>query len=186
MTFLQWSFVGFCGQTDDYFCISISRPLPCFIFNCGLQTVSFPYRTLPSPHTDIYSYIYIYIANAMSWRQEFKSKRTVTISSQIAKFMGPTSGPPGSCRPQMGPLLAPWTLLLYFVVSICHSYRAPWSQPNRSSKSISFATILSTTQHIEPREKMTRPSSTRLKSFVRLNLLCLTDYQYFWTIPQQH
>ena len=24
-------------------------------------------------------------------------------------FMGPTWGPPGSCRPQMGPMLAPWT-----------------------------------------------------------------------------
>ena len=32
-------------------------------------------------------------------------------TSQIAKFMGPTWGPPGSCRPQMGPMLAPWTLL---------------------------------------------------------------------------
>ena len=31
--------------------------------------------------------------------------------SQIARFMGPTWGPPGSCRPQMGPILAPWTLL---------------------------------------------------------------------------
>ena len=31
--------------------------------------------------------------------------------SQIAKFMGPTKGAPGSCRPQMGPILAPWTLL---------------------------------------------------------------------------
>ena len=31
--------------------------------------------------------------------------------TQIAKFMGPTRGPPGSCRPQMGPVLAPWTLL---------------------------------------------------------------------------
>ena len=30
---------------------------------------------------------------------------------QIAKFLGPTWGPPGSCRPQMGPMLAPWTLL---------------------------------------------------------------------------
>ena len=30
--------------------------------------------------------------------------------TQIAKFMGPTWGPPGSCRPQMGPMLAPWTL----------------------------------------------------------------------------
>ena len=25
--------------------------------------------------------------------------------------MGPTWGPPGSCQPQMGPMLAPWTLL---------------------------------------------------------------------------
>ena len=33
------------------------------------------------------------------------------ILSQIAKLMGPTWGPPGSCRPQMGPMLAPWTLL---------------------------------------------------------------------------
>ena len=28
-----------------------------------------------------------------------------------SKFMGPTWGPPGSCRPLMGPMLAPWTLL---------------------------------------------------------------------------
>ena len=34
------------------------------------------------------------------------------IPSQIAKFMGPTWGPTGSCRPQMSPMLAPWTLLL--------------------------------------------------------------------------
>ena len=32
-------------------------------------------------------------------------------TSQITKFMGPTWGPTGSCRPQMGPMLAPWTLL---------------------------------------------------------------------------
>ena len=31
--------------------------------------------------------------------------------TQIAKFMGPTWGPPGSCRPQMDPMLAPWALL---------------------------------------------------------------------------
>ena len=30
---------------------------------------------------------------------------------QIARFIGPTWGPPGSCRPQVGPMLAPWTLL---------------------------------------------------------------------------
>ena len=31
--------------------------------------------------------------------------------TQIARLMGPTWGPPGSCRPQMGPVLTPWTLL---------------------------------------------------------------------------
>ena len=35
----------------------------------------------------------------------------ITWQSKIARFMGPTWGPPGSCRPQMGPILAPWTLL---------------------------------------------------------------------------
>ena len=39
-----------------------------------------------------------------------QQRRTLT-SLQIAKFMGPTWGPPGSCRPQMGPMLVPWTLL---------------------------------------------------------------------------
>ena len=28
----------------------------------------------------------------------------------IARFMGPTWDPPGSCRPQVGPMWAPWTL----------------------------------------------------------------------------
>ena len=32
-------------------------------------------------------------------------------ATQIARFMGPTWGPPGPCRPQMGPMLVPWTLL---------------------------------------------------------------------------
>ena len=34
----------------------------------------------------------------------------IAVITQIARFMGPTWGPPGSCRPQMGPMLAPWTL----------------------------------------------------------------------------
>ena len=33
------------------------------------------------------------------------------ITTQIAKFMGRTWGPPGSCRRQMRPMLAPWTLI---------------------------------------------------------------------------
>ena len=38
----------------------------------------------------------------------------------IAKFMGPTWGPPGSCQPQMGPMLASWTLLSWTVYEIDH------------------------------------------------------------------
>ena len=37
-------------------------------------------------------------------------------------FMGPTWGPPGSCRPQMGPTLAPWTLLSGCVHLRCPVY----------------------------------------------------------------
>ena len=52
--------------------------------------------------------------------------------------MGPTWGPPGSCRPQMGPMLAPWTLLSaeFYTgvisllappkISFCH--REPWAR----------------------------------------------------------
>ena len=31
--------------------------------------------------------------------------------SLSARFVGPTWGTPGSCRPQVGPMLAPWNLL---------------------------------------------------------------------------
>ena len=42
----------------------------------------------------------------------FRSKTAgERLRSEIAKFMAPTWGPPGSCRPQMGPMLAPQTLL---------------------------------------------------------------------------
>ena len=44
------------------------------------------------------------------WLGDARSQ-DISIHAQIAKFMGPTWGPPGSCRPQMGPMLAPWTLL---------------------------------------------------------------------------
>ena len=45
------------------------------------------------------------------WSYKSRRRTISQLRSQIAKFMGPTWGPPGSCRPQMGPMLAPWTLL---------------------------------------------------------------------------
>ena len=47
-------------------------------------------------------------------------------SSQIAKFMGPTWGPPGPCRPQMGPMLAPWTLLSGVAATLGEVCLAVW------------------------------------------------------------
>ena len=48
--------------------------------------------------------------------------------SQITKFMGPTWGPPGSSRPQMGPMLAPWTLLSEMLYRTSDSSRALYYQ----------------------------------------------------------
>ena len=46
----------------------------------------------------------------------------IALRSQIAKFIGPTWGPPGSRRPQMGPMLTPWTLLSG-MLSHAHTYK---------------------------------------------------------------
>ena len=43
-------------------------------------------------------------------------------ASQIAKFTGRTWGPPGSCRPKMGPMWAPWTLLSGMFVWVTFLY----------------------------------------------------------------
>ena len=40
----------------------------------------------------------------------------LVVHSQIAKFTWTTCGPPGSCRPQVGPMWAPWTLLSFRVL----------------------------------------------------------------------
>ena len=41
-------------------------------------------------------------------------------TTQIARFMGPTWGPPGSCRPQVGPMyLAIWTCASVVVITLC-------------------------------------------------------------------
>ena len=52
-------------------------------------------------HCDIWSCILVIIVRQSSH----------AMPSQMATFMGPSWGPPGSCRPQMDPMFAPWTLL---------------------------------------------------------------------------
>ena len=57
-----------------------------------------------------------------------KTRTTPWITPQLAKSMGPTWGPPGSCRPQMGPMLAQepcyqgWLLIRWLLV--CQNIRS--------------------------------------------------------------
>ena len=50
----------------------------------------------------------------------------ISIITQIARFMGPTSGPLGSYRPQMGPMLAPWYLLSGYLITSKHTKPLRW------------------------------------------------------------
>ena len=71
----------------------------------------------------ILCWVYLYVRNhkrGPSFQFSGSSRLIKSQASQIAKFMGPTWGPPGSCRPQMGPMLAPWTLLSGVVSRYCH------------------------------------------------------------------
>ena len=45
------------------------------------------------------------------------------IRTQIARFMGPTWGPSGADRTQVGPMLAPWTLLSGYLCSTIATHR---------------------------------------------------------------
>ena len=45
------------------------------------------------------------------FRSNWKLEKLQRNHTETAKFMGPTWGPSGSCRPQMGPMLVPQTLL---------------------------------------------------------------------------
>ena len=53
----------------------------------------------------------LYCLFSSLFRLTTKKTSKLRITAHLAKFMRPTWSPPGSCRPQMGPMLAPWTLL---------------------------------------------------------------------------
>ena len=59
----------------------------------------------------------------------------ISLTTQKAKFIGPTWGPLGSCQPQMGPMLAPWTLLSGDV------FKFSWMTMHDSLKSVCPLTI---------------------------------------------
>ena len=44
------------------------------------------------------------------WMSHYMSQKTMYVITLIARFMGPTWGPSGTDKSQVGPMLAPWTL----------------------------------------------------------------------------
>ena len=55
--------------------------------------------------------LHVHIQNKNSWIAKNTLNRSVILTSLIARFMGPTWGPSGADRTQVGPMLAQWTLL---------------------------------------------------------------------------
>ena len=95
---------------------------------CRYETVSVPFYQWPRILRDNCHYIpkaslklrpphntvtqkQIFYKSSQLLRRDLDITLKTPKTSQIAKFMAPTWDPPGSCRAQMGPMLAPWTLL---------------------------------------------------------------------------
>ena len=66
---------------------------------------------------DVYEHIAPPYRVGVDWRWSIDVG--TNIQTHIARFMEPAWDPPGPCRPQMGPMLAPWTLLSGTVVIEC-------------------------------------------------------------------
>ena len=49
------------------------------------------------------------------FRHHAERNKAFPLQFLIARFMGPTWSPPAACRPQVGPMLAPWTLLSWVI-----------------------------------------------------------------------
>ena len=73
--------------------------------SCYFDQLSLWLKAVHLPTFSITRYWFLYQVNVV---------RTLLYSNKSLldnKVHGATWGPPGSCRPQMGPMLAPWTLL---------------------------------------------------------------------------
>ena len=64
------------------------------------------------------------------------------IPSQIARFMWPTWGPPGTDRTQMGPMWATWTLLSGMLFVWSPKYLSPTSLLPLHVESLDFMTLV--------------------------------------------
>ena len=75
--------------------------------------------------------------------------------------MGPAWGPPGSCRPQMGPMLVPWTLLSGLSPSLC-----PRMSPATSICSVFPHLVYIHLYHVASAYKLIRHGATTIEIFI--------------------
>ena len=90
----------------------ITKETVCYIYNDDKAFSIFvviPYSSIMI--CSILSKYAWYTAHSWPVRVRYELSCASSDITQIARFMGPTWGPPGSCRPQMGPMVSPWTLL---------------------------------------------------------------------------
>ena len=115
--------IGRCYALKSY--INFSQ-LHCFlslgmqITTQGMSVAKIQHSSRPfnvSLHTPISVTTKYCVYSVHTWTLEFNTISNVQVfrqfnkePSQIAKFIGSTWGPPGSCWPQMGHMLVPWTL----------------------------------------------------------------------------
>ena len=123
----------------------------CFIFYWSYLLVSFiGYLTITEAISDKLNSVDVTLLGFSQWAVPLKTIwlfhpfdlhlyriTSILASIQIAKFMGPTWGPPGSCRPQMGPMLTPWILLsvyawnVYSGVPVIYMLKDNWISTTR-------------------------------------------------------
>ena len=95
----------------------MDRSLTCTMFTTDIQSRSIDVYSIIKRYMD-WSRLGLWLGPNLEHWLSFVLKRTkfdLLLShskiSQIARFMGPTWDPPGADRTQVGPMLAPWTLL---------------------------------------------------------------------------
>ena len=69
----------------------------------------------------------IIVVRSIAWNVVSALRGSGT-TTNIARLMGPTWDPPGSCRPQMGLMLVPWTCYQGVIIGLRYHKRIPLTQ----------------------------------------------------------
>ena len=105
---IQW-LMGAVGHSCSKNCIFADTYIRRWLFRKDLTIMQW---SSTNKIADAILYCFLFSNNLLIYIWcEWHVRQVFASNTQIAMFMGPTWGPSGSCRPQLGPMLAPWTLL---------------------------------------------------------------------------